>query len=281
MVRYLFILTFNLLFCLGIGSISIPHDAIELASSNSGVANSKNIGINFASINNVKNSFSFSSVSWYQGVKGGNISYKWGKNHHHHINLYTLSGNDIGLWYDVPNDEPTDLFDIHHISASYGFGTSFSNKFNVGLNNSVIYNQLYLDESYGYNLDLGLSYLYNETLSFGISINQLGFENSGESFTCYPILAGIGTSIHLRSLKTQFNTDLIYDESLSNQIMLRISSVTKFPYISLITGYNHSDLKKEFSCGISFQYRKIEFDYGISFHSALGNPIILSLKYHI
>ena len=82
-------------------------------------------------------------------------------------------------------------------------------------------------------------------------------------------------------MKTKLNTDLIYDEGLSKETILRISSVTEFPYISFITGYNHSDLKKEFSCGISFQYRKIEFDYGISFHSALGNPIILSLKYHI
>ena len=193
----------------------------------------------------------------------------------------TLSANDIGLWYDIPNDNPVDLFDVHHISAGYSFGKSFLDKFNIGVNNSIMYNQLYIDESYGYNLNFGFSYLYNNSLSIGFSINNFGFEKINNSYNQYPLLAGIGTSVSIVPLKTTINTDLIYDERLSDSKVIKISSVTKLPYISFITGYNYSSQKQEFSCGISFRYRKIEFDYGVAFHSALGNPTIFSLKYHI
>ena len=87
--------------------------------------------------------------------------------------------------------------------------------------------------------------------------------------------------MNITSLKTTLNTDLIYDERLSDNKVIKISSITELPYISFITGYNYSSQKQEFSCGISFRYRKIEFDYGVAFHSALGNPTIFSLKYHI
>ena len=281
MIRLTYILIFNFIFCLGMQSTYLSNDAFQLATSNSGIANSKNIGINSASINNIKNSFSFSSITWYQDIKGGDISYKWGKENHHHINLYTLSANDIGLWYDIPNDNPVDLFDVHHMSFGYTFGKNFMDKINIGLSNSFIYNQLYIDESYGYNLDFGISYIHNPNFSIGLSINNLGFEKTENSQIAYPILAGIGTSIRFNSLKTNFNTDLIYDERLSDKIVYKLSSITKLPYISFISGYNYSSQKKEFSCGISFKYRKIEFDYGISFHNALGNPVIFSLKYHI
>ena len=281
MIRYIYILIFNLIFCLGMESTYLPNNAFQLATSNSGIANSKNIEINSASINNIKNSFSFSSITWYQGIKGGDISYKWGVKNHHHLNLYTLSANDIGLWYNIPNDDPVDLFDSHHMSASYTFGKKIANKINIGLSNSIIYNQLYIDESYGYNLDFGISYLYNKNLSIGFSINNLGFEKTKNSQIKYPILAGIGASININSLKTRLNTDLIYDERLSDNMVVKVSSITKLPYLSLIAGYNYSNQKKEISCGISFKYRKVEFNYGVSFHSALGNPTILSLKYHI
>ena len=83
-------------------------------------------------------------------------------------------------------------------------------------------------------------------------------------------------------MKTTLDLDVIYNQNLSDELIFKIGSIINIhPSFSFVSGYNYSDLKKEFSCGISFQYRKIEFDYGISFHSALGNPIILSLKYHI
>ena len=43
MIRYLSILIFNLIFCLGIESITLPHHALEIASANSGIGHSENI----------------------------------------------------------------------------------------------------------------------------------------------------------------------------------------------------------------------------------------------
>ena len=66
---YCFII-FNIIFSFGVQSFSLPHNANEISNANSGIANSNNININCASINNIKNSVSFSSIAWYQGVKG-------------------------------------------------------------------------------------------------------------------------------------------------------------------------------------------------------------------
>ena len=170
-----------------------------------------------------------------------------------------FSANNIEFWDNVPNEDPIDFFDAYHISLGYGFGKNFSNKLNIGIKNTVIYNQLYIDESYGYNIDLGVSYLYSKLLSIGISINQLGFEKYNGLFTQYPLLAGVGATINLYSLKTKLNTDFIYNHSLSGEdaeIYSKFSTITQFPYIALITGYHYSDSKNEFSCGFSFKYRK-------------------------
>jgi len=276
-----FLIIFSFIFSFGVQSFSLPHNALEISNSNSGIGNSNNININAAGINNIQNTVSFSSISWYQGVRGSNIDFKWGKKKHHYINLYNLSANNIELRDLVPNDNPIGVFSIHHISLSYGFGTHVSDKLNIGVKTNLSYNQLYVDESYGYHINLGASYLYNKFLSFGISVQQLGLEKYNNTNHTYPLLAGIGTSINLNKLKTQINTDIILQEELDNPLSLNVSSISRFNSFSIITGYHFNEDKQEFSCGFSFKYRKIEFDYGIGFHNNLDFPIIFSFKYHI
>ena len=281
MFRYIYIIMMNFIFCLGIESISLPNNALEIASANSGIGNSKNMGLNFSSINNTSNSINVSSILWYQGVKGGNIEYKWGQTNHHYLSLYNLSADNIDLRYITPSDKPVDVFDIHHISLAYGFGKIVSNNFRIGIKSTIIYNQLYTDESFGYNFDLGVSYDYNKFMSLGIIINQLGSEKIDHSFINYPLLGGFGITLSLESLQSKIHSDIIYNNSFNNELTFKVASVTQFPYIDIIAGYSYSSSKSEFSCGLSFKYRKIQFDYGISFHNALGSPTIFSLKYHI
>jgi len=277
---YYFII-FNIIFSFGVQSFSLPHNANEISNANSGIANSNNININCASINNIKNSVSFSSIAWYQGVKGNNIDYKWGKNNHHYFNLYNLSADNIDLRDLIPNDNPNGLFDIHHISLSYGFGKQFSDQFNIGIKTNFNYNQLYIDESYGYHLNLGLSYLYNQFLSFGMTIQQIGIEKYNNKLNSYPLLAGMGSTLNFNQINTVINTDIIFQEELNNPISLNFSLKSSVSSFSLIAGYHLNQDKKEFSCGFSFKYRKIQFDYGIGFHNNLGAPTIFSFKYHI
>ena len=280
MNKYFFIILVNTIFCLGVESIALPQNALEIASANSGIADSKNIGFNFSNINNLKNGFNLSSIAWYQDVKGGNIEYKWGQENHHYLSLYNLSADDIDLRYLTPSDEPIDIFDIHHVSIAYGFGKNFNN-YKMGAKASINYNQLYTDESLGYNIDIGMSYKYNNFISLGVAINQLGAEKIAGSFISYPVQAGLGLTLDLNRLNSQFHSDIIYNDSFSDEITLRLSSKTKISSLNIITGYNHSKSKSEFSCGLSFEYRKFQFNYGVAFHQALGTPVIFSLKYHI
>ena len=282
MIKYVNIILINFLFCLGMESITLPNNGLEIASANSGIAKSKNIGLNFSNINNLPNTLNISSILWYQDVKGGNIEYKWGNKNHHYVSLYHLSANDIEFRAITPNDKPIDVFSIHHISFSYGIGKSISNKLCLGIKTTMIYNQLYTDESFGFNIDLGISYNYNDLISIGMIVNQIGAEqfNRFEPIE-YPVLTGLGASLHLKPLYSNLYGDIIYNSSLANELTYRIGTTTQLPYINIITGYNYSKSKSEFSCGFSFQYRKIQFDYGVSFHKALGMPTIFSLKYHI
>ena len=276
-----FLVIFSFIFSFGVQSFSLPHNALELSNSNSGVANSNNININAAGINHIKNSISFTSLSWYQGVKGSNIDYKWSNKNHHYINIFNLKASDIELRDIVPNDNPIGLFDIHHISLSYGFGASINNKIQIGAKANFSYNQLYIDESYGYHMNFGISYLYNRFLSFGLTAQQIGFNQHNNSNHAYPILLGGGASFNIPKLNTQINTDIIFQEELESPVSLKINSVSKFSAFSIIAGYHFNENKKEFSCGFSFKYRKLQFDYGIGFHNSLGSPSIFSFKYHI
>ena len=58
-----FLIIFSFIFSFGVQSFSIPHNAVEISNSNSGIGNSSNININPAGINYIKNSVSFSSLS--------------------------------------------------------------------------------------------------------------------------------------------------------------------------------------------------------------------------
>jgi len=280
-VKYHLLFLLSYIFSFGIQSFQLPHNAYELSCSNSGIGNTNNININFSGINNFKNHWSFSSIQWYQGVKGNNIEYKWGKKSHHYINLYNLYAKDIELRDIIPTENPIGFFDIQHISFSYGYGASIFEKLNYGIQTNLSYNQLYVDESFGYHLDFGFSYMYNEVLSIGFSAQQIGFEKHNNLTKKYPILVGIGSTLKLHKINTNFNSDIIYDNQLLNPLSLKISTVSNYKAISLISGYHFNESKKEFSCGFSFKYRKLQFDYGIALNTILGNPTILSIKYKI
>ena len=171
------ILISNLVFSFGVHSFYLPQNAFELSNSNSGIGNSENININFSSINNLNDFISFSKINWYQDVTGDNIEYKWRtKDSHHYISLFSLYANKIELRDILPSDNPEGLFNIQHISFSYGFGHKILNSINMGIQSNFNYNQLYIDESIGFNFDIGLSYQVNNKMYFGLSIQKLGRE---------------------------------------------------------------------------------------------------------
>ena len=88
--------------------------------------------------------------------------------------------------------------------------------------------------------------------------------------------------ININKLNSTINTDIIYNQELSNELTFKMSSITTFSqFFSFVLGYNYSNSKSEPSIGFSFKYRKIQLDYGVAFHTALGNPTIFSLKYNI
>ena len=276
-----FFIIFSFIFSFGIQSFSIPHNALQLSNANSGIANSHNIHINASGINNLENSISFSSLAWYQGVKGNNIDYKWGDKHHHYISIFNLQASDIEFRDLIPDDNPIGLFDIHHIALSYAFGSSITDNIKIGVKVNFNHNQLYTDESYGCHINFGMSYLYNQFFSFGLTAQQIGSDQYDNASSNYPILLGAGASFNINKLSTQFNTDIIFQDELDSHISLKINSVSRFNSFSLISGYHLNENKKEFSCGFSFKYRKLQFEYGMGFHESLGTPTTFSFKYHI
>ena len=111
----------------------------------------------------------------------------------------------------MPSDNPLGLFDIQHISLSYGFGHKILNSINMGIQSNFNYNQLYIDESFGFNFDIGLSYKVNNKMYLGLSIQQLGREKFNKEFTNNPILLGIGSTYKIIDYNTDINIYLIYD----------------------------------------------------------------------
>ena len=175
--------------------------------------------------------------------------------------------NAVEVLYSLPeksftliNDDKNNIYLVEtkaDILFSYGYGMKLNQNNRFGIRANLVYNQLYTDESTGYNFDFGYSYDPNDNLSIGFAINNLGSEKTKNKSLNYPVEAGIGISYQIKNINSTFHSDIVYHESLKEDIALRLSSSTKILNFHFITGLYKIKDKAEFSCGVSFKYRKL------------------------
>jgi hypothetical protein len=274
-IKFIFIII-NFSWAIGLKSLLIPVDAVSMASSNTGIAQSESVKINPAVIVFQKsNSLSVASNNWLGGVKGSALTHHW-QNQYVYINSYQV--DDIELWGLNPNDEAIGNFSVRWLSLAYGHGFKLGDNLHVGVEAQGIYSRLYTQTTKGVVGNLGLIYASNEKYKFGVTAKNFGYLDSDLNEE-YPTELGVGLAYNF-TIPIGIKLDFIQNESID--LVIRSSMDFKLNYFTFTGGFSHYDSNQYFSGGIKLDYRHWSINYGILFQevSALGTPYSIQLTLH-
>jgi hypothetical protein len=274
-IKFIFIII-NFSWAIGLKSLLIPVDAVSMASSNTGIAQSESVKINPAVIVFQKsNSLSVASNNWLGGVKGSALTHHW-QNQYVYINSYQV--DDIELWGLNPNDEAIGNFSVRWLSLAYGHGFKLGDNLHVGVEAQGIYSRLYTQTTKGVVGNLGLIYASNEKYKFGVTAKNFGYLDSDLNEE-YPTELGVGLAYNF-TIPIGIKLDFIQNESID--LVIRSSIDFKLNYFTFTGGFSHYDSNQYFSGGIKLDYRHWSINYGILFQevSALGTPYSIQLTLH-
>jgi len=274
-IKFIFILI-NFSWAIGLKSLLIPVDAVSMASSNTGIAQSESVKINPAAIVSQKsNSLSVSLNNWLGGVKGSALTHHW-QNQYVYINSYQV--DDIELWGLNPNDEAIGNFSVRWLSLAYGHGFKLGDNLHVGVEAQGIYSRLYTQTTKGVVGNVGLIYASNEKYKFGVTAKNFGYLDSDLNEE-YPTELGVGLAYNF-TIPIGIKLDFIQNESID--LVIRSSIDFILNYFTFTGGFSHYDSNQYFSGGIKLDYRHWSINYGILFQevSALGTPYSIQLTLH-
>jgi len=277
-VKFIFIIILiNFSWSIGLKSLLLPVDAISMASSNAGIAQSESVKINPAIILSQKsNSLSVSLNKWLGDIKGSSLSHYW-RDKYVYINSYQVDG--IELWGTSPQDEAIGDFSVRWLCIAYGQGFKINDNLHLGLESQGIYSRLYTQTTKGILGNIGLIYKYNEKYKLGLTAKNFGYLDS-ELNEDYPLEFGLGFGWNL-SQKICLKLDVV--ENNSTDMVLRSSVDAILNFFTFTAGMSHYDSNQYFSGGIKLDYRHWSISYGILSQEvpALGTPysIQLTLNY--
>jgi len=283
----IFIIT-SISYAIGLKALVIPYKASVISLSGAGIADNIDIDINPASISKLKPHVSFSNNTWFSDLKGFKVSYMWDKNHL--MSLESLGIDDIELRDEIPNDEPIGYTHAKWLAYDFAGHINFDvirdKKINLGYKVKFNYSKLHNERYYGYTFDLGMNYQISEVFSFGIVAKNIGREFDDGSYSIIDPMYGVGLStliplgrggykdkdvVEKYKLHMKVYSDIVYHD---DKLIYKIASKTQFPYINFMLGTSYSDGYRDFSYGMSFDYKNWSFVYGSLQHEndALGSP---------
>ena len=274
-IKIIFILI-NFSWAIGLKSLLIPVDAVSMASSNTGIAQSESVKINPAIIVSKKsNSLSVSLNDWLGGVKGSALTHHW-KNKYVYINSYQV--DDIELWGLIPADEAIGNFSVRWLSLAYGHGFKLGDNLHVGVEAQGIYSRLYTQSTKGVIGNLGLIYTISDMYKLGVIAKNFGYLDSDLNEE-YPTELGVGLAYNF-TIPIGIKLDFIQNESID--LVIRSSIDFKLNFFTFTGGFSHYDSNQYFSGGIKLDYRHWSIAYGILSQdvSALGTPYSFQLILH-
>ena len=277
----------NFIWGIGLDALIIPQKANVIAMSGAGIASDLDIAINPSS--KVRPYLGFSNNNWLAGVSGQKSTWIFTGDTNYFLSFESLGVSDIEYHSDNdPNPEG-------YVSANW-YAVDFGSSFNIdkyldninmqlGYNFKLNYSKLYVENSWGYTLDLGLNKEIGNNLNLGFIIKNLGkqYYNSQENISINHYV-GMGISHDLNIIKSdKFYFDLVYNIDIVNHgdnNILKLGLMTKFPYLNLMFGTSQSEDYNDFSYGLSFEVESWMLIFGTLNHdnSALGTPRCIELR---
>ena len=277
----------NFIWGIGLDALIIPQKANVIAMSSGGIASDLDIAINPSS--KVRPYLGFSNNNWLAGVSGQKSTWIFTGDTNYFLSFESLGVNDIE--YHSDNDSDPEGY----ISANW-YAVDFGNNFNIdkyfdnmnmqlGYNLKLNYSKLYVENSWGYTLDLGLNKEISDNFHIGFVIKNLGkqYYSSQENISINNYV-GMGISHNLNIIKSdKFYFDLVYNVDIVNHSdnnILKLGAMTKFPYLNLMFGTSQSEGYNDFSYGLSFEVENWMLIFGTLNHDnpALGTPHCIELR---
>ena len=269
----LLLIIINFTWGIGLKGLLIPGDAVSMACSYSGIADSKSVMVNPANIISQKSSSVSASLNkWLGEIRGNTVFHYWEKNYFY-INSYEV--NDIELWGNIPGSEPIDNISMRWLTLAYGYGINFKKKYSLGMELKGVYSRLYTDTSRGFVGNLGVIYHLNNKFQFGAVAKNFGFIDSDldEEF---PSEIGFGLAYKFY-IPLQFKLDLIKSKSVD--MIIRSSVDFDLKFLTLTCGISQYDSNQYISGGFKLDYRQWSISYGILTQeiASLGTPYSIQL----
>ena len=261
---------------IGLKSLLMPVDAVSMASSNTGIAQSESVKINPAMIVSQKsNSLSVSLNNWLGGVKGSALTHHW-ENQYVYVNSYQV--DDIELWGLIPDDEAIGNISVRWLSLAYGHGFKLNDNLHFGIESQGIYSRLYTQTTKGIVGNVGLLYSVYEKYNFGVAVKNFGYLDSDLNEE-YPLELGLGFAWNMTK-PIWLKLDVIDNEFLGT--IIRSAVDVSINYFTFTGGFSHYDSNRYFSGGVRLDYRHWSIAYGILSQevAALGTPYSIQLTLH-
>lgn len=180
--------------------------------------------------------------------------------------------------------EPAGTFNAHYFSGGIGTGYEVRKDFSIGFQIKYLYENIYIDESYGLAFDFGF-FKKNliQDLNAGLSFRNFGKVNQLSSESAElpsEVRFGLSYSGNLSLYKFNFYPSLDLQKfTKSGNLNFLIGLETN--YDNLLTfraGYNSMREVNHFSFGLGLSYKSVVFDYAfLPFTNNFGNANLISI----
>jgi hypothetical protein len=165
----------------------------------------------------------------------------------------------------LPSDEPLETFSAHDMAAGISLSHLLRSTLSIGLTARFIYQQIYVEEAYGFDLDLGSAYkIPGFPMQVGAAMRHLGrMGKLQQEESPLPTNLGIGVSGRIYQ-RSDFGLNGLADALLYIDDDVRLHGGIEGFYKQLFflrLGYQTGSELRNVSGGAGLQWNRFAFDY--------------------
>ena len=231
-----------------------------------------------------RSQFMFTHNKWFQGITHGFASVAFNINENY-FGLSFISNSVDGIERRVnPSTEPLYTIDAHDIMIGVSFAKKYHKNLQWGVTLKYLYEKIYLENTYGAALDLGVIYKTPVAgLNVGAVIQNLGtMSEFKEEKITLPAMAKVGASYTLPSEEYGAWTvvaDLIQIFDANLHVHTGLEYELK-KIIALRIGYLNGYEERTIQGGLGFKLKRYRIDYAyVPFSSDIGNSHRISFGF--
>jgi hypothetical protein len=198
------------------------------------------------------------------------------------FSLHSTSVDDIEVRLIPGESEGT--FSARNIAVGGSIAYGLSDRLAVGVSGKFLYEKIFVDEASGYGFDLGVLYSYDDKISFGGSILNIGSMNELRNQS-----SPLPTTIRLGAAYTTALTDQFHGIGSVDAVKtlddahthLHTGIEIAYDHFAFFrTGYMTGYEFRSFSTGIGILFASVKFDYAfVPFSGAFNSTHTFSLSF--